>query len=126
MTPEQIQRAWSEGRILPLASPAPHDQQALQQAIGSRGLDWLASRWGPGVVLGSGGSSGAEGSGRRWCLQPLAHLEASAAEYALSRRGVPDPHTGTDAAPVSLASWNLRIRAGNTWELARSKLSPGP
>jgi o-succinylbenzoate---CoA ligase len=79
MTPELIQRAWSEGRILPLAGPAPHDQQALQQAIGPRGLDWLASRWGPGVVLGSGGSSGAEGSGRRWCLQPLAHLEASAA-----------------------------------------------
>ncbi|MFM7549464.1 MAG: AMP-binding protein [Cyanobacteriota bacterium] len=29
---------------------------------------------GPGVVVGSGGSSG----GRRWCLQPLTHLEASA------------------------------------------------
>lgn len=29
---------------------------------------------GPGVVVGSGGSTG----GRRWCLQPLAHLEASA------------------------------------------------
>jgi O-succinylbenzoic acid--CoA ligase len=79
MTPDQIQRAWSEGRILPLAGPAPLDQQALQQAIGSGGLDWLATRWGPGVVLGSGGSSGADGGGRRWCLQPLTHLEASAA-----------------------------------------------
>ena len=79
MTPEQIQRAWLGGRILPLAGPAPHDRQALRQAIGPGGLGWLESRWGPGVVLGSGGSSGAEGSGRRWCLQPLAHLEASAA-----------------------------------------------
>lgn len=30
--------------------------------------------WGQAVVLGSGGSSG----GRRWCLQPLSHLQASA------------------------------------------------
>jgi O-succinylbenzoic acid--CoA ligase len=34
----------------------------------------LLAAWGPAVVLGSGGSSG----GRRWCLQPLRHLEASA------------------------------------------------
>jgi o-succinylbenzoate---CoA ligase len=79
MTPEQILQAWREGRILPLAGPAPHDQQSLRGAIGPRGPGWLESRWGPGVVLGSGGSSGADGSGRRWCLQPLVHLEASAA-----------------------------------------------
>jgi O-succinylbenzoic acid--CoA ligase len=30
---------------------------------------------GPGLVIGSGGSTG----GRRWCLQPWSHLEASAA-----------------------------------------------
>lgn len=79
MTPEQIQQAWSEGRILPLAGPAVHDRRALDQAVGPSGLGWLESLWGPGVVLGSGGSSGAGASGRRWCLQPLAHLEASAA-----------------------------------------------
>ncbi|NBQ21240.1 MAG: hypothetical protein EBU30_06165 [Synechococcaceae bacterium WB6_3B_236] len=28
---------------------------------------------GPGLVIGSGGSSQ---RGRRWCLQPLSHLEA--------------------------------------------------
>ena len=43
-----------------------------------------------------------------------------------SRRGVPVPQTVTVGSPLILASWNLRIRAGRTWEFCRSKLSPGP
>lgn len=80
MTPDSpleagsLQRAWAAGRIVSLAGPAPGDQQALAAAIGAGGLEPLQRAWGPGVVLGSGGSSG----GRRWCLQPLSHLEASA------------------------------------------------
>ena len=74
MTPEQLQQAWAAGQIVGLAGPAPRDQEALAAAIGPHGLDPLQRQWGPGVVLGSGGSSG----GRRWCLQPLAHLQASA------------------------------------------------
>jgi O-succinylbenzoic acid--CoA ligase len=38
----------------------------------------------PGVVVGSGGSSG----GRRWCLQPLAGLETSAAATGAWLRGL--------------------------------------
>ena len=32
----------------------------------------------------------------------------------------------TSGDPASLASWNLRISAGSTCELVRSKLSCGP
>ena len=74
MTPEQLQKLWDAGRLAALAGPATSDQQALAAAIGLDGLGPLQERWGPGVVLGSGGSTG----GRRWCLQPLGHLQASA------------------------------------------------
>lgn len=79
MTPEQLQKLWDAGRLAALAGPAASDQQALAAAIGPDGLAPLEECWGPGVVLGSGGSTG----GRRWCLQPLAHLQASAAATGL-------------------------------------------
>jgi O-succinylbenzoic acid--CoA ligase len=66
MNPEQLEQAWAAGRLVPLAGPAespPLVPVSLEQ------------RYGPGVIVGSGGSLG----GRRWCLQPLAHLQASAA-----------------------------------------------
>ena len=65
MNPGQLEQAWAAGRLVPLAGPAespPPVPVALEQ------------RYGPGVIVGSGGSLG----GRRWCLQPLAHLQASA------------------------------------------------
>lgn len=65
MNPGQLEQAWAAGRLVPLAGPAespPQVPMALEQ------------RYGPGVIVGSGGSLG----GRRWCLQPLAHLQASA------------------------------------------------
>ena len=64
-----LEAAWSAGRAVGLAHPA--DRDALAAAIGSGAV--LAT-WDAAVVLGSGGSSG----GRRWCVQPLAHLQASA------------------------------------------------
>ena len=66
MNPQHLEQAWGDGRLVPLAGPgeqAPSVPEALQR------------RYGPGVIVGSGGSMG----GRRWCLQPLAHLQASAA-----------------------------------------------
>lgn len=78
--PDQLEAAWRRGELVALAGP--QEQPALAQALGAGGvgqLQRLAERWGPGVVLGSGGSSGR----RRWCLQPLAHLEASAAATGL-------------------------------------------
>ena len=68
-----LEEAWSAGRAVGLAHPA--DRQALAAAIGS-GV--ALAPWGAAVVLGSGGSSG----GRRWCVQPLTHLQASAAATA--------------------------------------------
>lgn len=64
-----LEEAWSAGRAVGLAHPA--DREALAAAIGS-GVS--LAPWPASVVLGSGGSSG----GRRWCVQPLAHLQASA------------------------------------------------
>ena len=75
MNPASLEQAWEAGRILALPGPARRDQESLVAAIGPQGLAALERRWGAGVVVGSGGSSG----GRRWCLQPLAHLEGSAA-----------------------------------------------
>jgi O-succinylbenzoic acid--CoA ligase len=64
-----LEEAWSAGRAVGLAHPA--DGDALAAAIGSGAA---LAPWGAAVVLGSGGSSG----GRRWCVQPLSHLQASA------------------------------------------------
>jgi O-succinylbenzoic acid--CoA ligase len=69
----ELEAVWAAGRLAALA--APQERESLEAALGPDGLERLAERWGAGVVVGSGGSSG----GRRWCLQPRAHLEASAA-----------------------------------------------
>ena len=99
MTPEQLQQAWAAGQIVALAGPAQRDQEALAAATGPQGLDPLQRHWGPGVVLGSGGSSG----GRRWCLQPLAHLQASAAATGswLEQQGL-DPAACLHLNPLPL------------------------
>ena len=60
-----LQRHWAEGAWVVLAGFG-------EEAPDLPAPDRLPP--GPGVVVGSGGSTG----GRRWCLQPLAHLEASA------------------------------------------------
>jgi o-succinylbenzoate---CoA ligase len=127
MTPEQIQRAWSEGRILPLAGPAAHERQALGEAVGPRGLGWLESRWGPGVVLGSGGSSGAGARGRRWCLQPLVHLEASAAATGqwLGACGLdPGACVHLNALPLHHVSGLLPLVRCRLWGALHLRLDP--
>lgn len=77
MNAAQLEQAWAAGRIVPLA--AAEQQGELAEAMGPAAsemvLESLQRQWGPGVLVGSGGSSGR----RRWCLQPLAHLQASAA-----------------------------------------------
>jgi len=69
MNPAQLVQAWGAGRLVPLAGPAETPPPVPAD---------LERRYGPGVIVGSGGSLG----GRRWCLQPLAHLQASAAATA--------------------------------------------
>ena len=77
MTPGFLEQAWAAGRIVPLAAREQRAELAAALGPGGSGavLEPLQRRWGPGVLVGSGGSSGR----RRWCLQPLAHLQASAA-----------------------------------------------
>jgi O-succinylbenzoic acid--CoA ligase len=59
---------------------------ALREALGVSpgGGPLELADLGPAVVMGSGGSTG----GRRWCLQPLAQLETSAAATGTWLRGV--------------------------------------
>lgn len=67
-----LQQAWQHGQTVAIA--APEEAELLQAA-----LPVVSDpAWGPSVVLGTGGSSG----GRRWCLQPLAHLEVAVAGTA--------------------------------------------
>ena len=91
---EALEEAWRSGRSVGLADPA--DRQALTAAIGSGAA---LAPWTPAVVLGSGGSSG----GRRWCVQPLAHLRASADATAiwLGDQGL-DPATCLHLDPLPL------------------------
>jgi o-succinylbenzoate---CoA ligase len=86
--PVQLARAWRQGRIVPLAAPVTQEQAALAAAIGPAGTGALERCWGPGVVLGSGGSRAGGGAGRRWCLLPLDRLQASAAATGLWLEGL--------------------------------------
>ncbi|MCX5941116.1 MAG: AMP-binding protein [Cyanobium sp. LacPavin_0818_WC50_MAG_67_9] len=123
MTPEQLQRAWEAGRIVPLAGSARLDREALAAAIGPRGLEPLQAQWGPGVVLGSGGSTG----GRRWCLQPLAHLEASAAAtgHWLEAQGInPAACLHLNPLPLHHVSGLLPWLRARQWRAGHRRLDP--
>jgi o-succinylbenzoate---CoA ligase len=71
VAPEQLVArlldAWQQGQLVGLCGVGEREQLAAAMA----GCPPLAA---PGVVIGSGGSRG----GRRWCVQPLSHLQASA------------------------------------------------
>ena len=68
-----LEQAWGRQQLVALAGPG--QQGELAQALG--GTPDAATdlaRFGAAVVVGSGGSAG----GRHWCLQPMAHMQASA------------------------------------------------
>ena len=127
MTPDAIQQAWSDGLIVPLAGPARRDQEALAAAIGPAGpaavLEPLQQHWGPGVVLSSGGSSGR----RRWCLQPLSNLEASARATGtwLAAQGL-DPGACLHLNPMPLhhVSGLLPVVRARLWGCRQQRLEP--
>ena len=87
---------WRQSRCVALAAAA--ERSRLQQVLAAAAPLSLAGH-GPAVLLGSGGSSG----GRRWCLQPLAHLQASADATAawLSGLGL-DPAACVHLNPLPL------------------------
>lgn len=74
----------------------------------------LLRQLGPALVLGSGGSSG----GRRWCLQPLSHLIASAdacAGWLLAQGIEPSRCLLLDALPLQHVSGLLPLLRAERW-----------
>ena len=69
---EELERLWAEGAVVALDQGRDGQLRLLPQHAER------LRRWGPAVLIGSGGSSGARSGGRRCCLQPLAHLRQSA------------------------------------------------
>ena len=67
-----LQQAWDTGQTVAIA--APEEADLLGAALPAQS----PPAWGAAVVLGTGGSSGA----RRWCVQPLAHLQVAVAGTA--------------------------------------------
>jgi o-succinylbenzoate---CoA ligase len=67
-----VQQAWDAGQTVAIA--APEEADLLGTALPAQ----TPPAWGAAVVLGTGGSSG----GRRWCVQPLAHLQVAVAGTA--------------------------------------------
>jgi len=62
-----VLQAWDAGQTVAIA--APEEAELLGAALPAQ----TPPAWGAAVVLGTGGSSG----GRRWCVQPLAHLQVA-------------------------------------------------
>ncbi len=67
-----LQQVWDAGQTVAIA--APEEVDLLEAALPAQS----PSAWGAAVVLGTGGSRG----GRRWCVQPLAHLQVAVAGTA--------------------------------------------
>ena len=132
--PEQLlsrlQAAWAEGRWVGLCDPA--DRARLASALGSAPdrRDQGPPPSGPppsgpqaAVVLGSGGSTAA----RRWCVQPLAHLEASAAATAAWLRGEgidPASCLHLDPLPLQHVSGLLPVLRCRCWGAELRLLPP--
>ena len=95
-----IAESLAAGSVLALAAEQEERSLAAALAVAQAApsaADLAAS--GPAVILGSGGSSG----GRRWCLQPQSHLQASAAASGqwLQGQGL-DPSTTVLVNPLPL------------------------
>jgi len=117
-----LEGAWRRRQLVVLAPP---EQQAWAQTLLNPELrSELEATWGPGVVVGSGGSTG----GRRWCLQPLSHLEASAAATAewLGQEGL-DPAACLHLNPLPLhhVSGLLPLVRSNQWGARHQLVPPG-
>ena len=134
LDPQRLEQAWAEGRIVPLATahhraelaaalgiPVEHAGQGLSGA--GQVLEPLQRQWGPGVLVGSGGSSGR----RRWCLQPLAHLQASAAATGRWLAGLGlDPAACLHLNPLPLhhVSGLLPLVRTRQWGCGHQRLAP--
>lgn len=103
----------------------PHQNSQEQNSQGQSSPEQLeaARAGGPGVVLGSGGSSG----GRRWCLQPLEHLWASAdaCGHWLAGLGLePAACLHLHALPLHHVSGLMPVLRAERWGAQRHWLPP--
>jgi O-succinylbenzoic acid--CoA ligase len=108
-----LEAAWRERRLVALAGPAQRQDLARALGTGPRQRE-VPAGFGAGVVVGSGGSAG----GRHWCLQPLAHLEASADATAdwLRARGLdPAACLHLDPLPLHHVSGLLPLVRARRW-----------
>lgn len=109
----RLEEAWVRSRLVALAGPG--QQAELAAALGGEpGKLAELQRFGAAVVVGSGGSSG----GRHWCLQPLAHLQASAeatATWLLSLGLEPASCLHLDPLPLHHVSGLLPLVRARHW-----------
>ncbi|MCT0199810.1 AMP-binding protein [Synechococcus sp. CS-1325] len=115
----ELERLWSEGAVVALARP--EERPALAGVLPRCGDPWQP--WGPGVLIGSGGSSGE----RRWCLQPLDHLRQSAAASATWLRAIGIDPAGTilfNPLPLHHVSGLLPLVRSRQWGVPQQELSP--
>lgn len=119
---DRLLAVWRLGEIAGLC--APQERERLQAELGPDGGQAALGHWGAGVVVGSGGSSG----GRRWCLQPLAHLEASARATArwLEEVGIdPAACLHLDPLPLQHVSGLMPLVRTRLWGAELRWLPPG-
>jgi O-succinylbenzoic acid--CoA ligase len=112
-TAQGLEEAWDRQRVVALAGPGQHDDLARALCAAPEDAGALAS-FGAAVVVGSGGSAG----GRHWCLQPLAHLQASAAATAawLASLGLePAACLNLDPLPLHHVSGLLPLVRARQW-----------
>jgi O-succinylbenzoic acid--CoA ligase len=118
----RLERAWGRQRLVALAGPGQQGQLAAALGDAQAELAELA-RFGAAVVVGSGGSSG----GRHWCLQPLAHLQASAEATAAWLEGLgldPASCLHLDPLPLHHVSGLLPLVRARRWGAELRWLAP--
>jgi o-succinylbenzoate---CoA ligase len=109
----RLEQAWERQRLVALAGPGQQGELAAALGGAPEELAELA-RFGAAVVVGSGGSSG----GRHWCLQPLAHLQASADATAAWLEGLglePAACLHLDPLPLHHVSGLLPLVRARRW-----------
>ncbi|MEA5389707.1 AMP-binding protein [Cyanobium gracile UHCC 0139] len=109
----RLEQAWERQRLVALAGPGQQGELAAALGGAPEELAELA-RFGAAVVVGSGGSSG----GRQWCLQPLAHLQASADATAAWLEGLglePAACLHLDPLPLHHVSGLLPLVRARRW-----------
>ncbi|KEF42539.1 MAG: O-succinylbenzoate--CoA ligase [Cyanobium sp. CACIAM 14] len=124
-----LERAWRQEALVALA--APEEEPLLAEALAAdpdpspQGPSReSALPAGPGVLVPGGGSSG----GRRWCLQPLAHLEASAGATGawLEALGI-DPAACLHLNPLPFhhVSGLMPLLRARQWRASHRRLAAG-